>query len=50
MVHGAMCFPLQNIYKSTEIRKTVAMVGHHLGATAPLSCVPYFFLPENYPE
>lgn len=40
VAHGAMCFPLQNIYKSIEIRKTVNVVGDHLGTTAPWLLLP----------
>lgn len=36
---GAIWFSLHNIYKSIEIRKTVTVVGDHLGGHgAPGSC------------
>lgn len=45
---GATWFPLQNIYKSIEIWKTVSVVGDQLGTTAPLASAPYSLFPESY--
>lgn len=50
MVDGSVWFPLRNIYKSIEIRKTVTGVGDHLRAAAPLAPAPYFLLPENHSQ